>query len=44
MLLLLDRFESSGVERCGDVFSSDNEKFELTEVELGEFGFVETGS
>ena len=29
-------------ESCGDVFSSDNDEFELIEVDLSEFGFVET--
>jgi len=37
--LQLDIFESSDEESCGDVFSSDNEEFELIEVDLS---FVET--
>ena len=32
--LQLDRFESSDEESCGDVFSSENEEFELIEVDL----------
>ena len=38
----LDRFESSDDESCGDVFSSDNEEFELIEVDLSGFGYLET--
>ena len=32
----------SDEESCGDVFSSDNEEFEFIEVDLSEFGFLET--
>ena len=31
---------SSDEESCGDVFCSDNEEFELIEVDLSEFGFL----
>ena len=37
--LQLDRFESSEDEDCGDVFSDE---FELVEVDLSQYGFLET--
>ena len=42
LTLQLDRFESSDDQSCCDVFSSDDDEFEMVVVDLCEFGFVET--